>query len=48
MACTGYAIERLGMGITILVSASFPIAAAILLLLIKGKTRPSGVPTPQS
>jgi MFS family permease len=48
MACTGYAIERLGMGIAILVSASFPVVAVILLLLIKGKVRPSGVSTPQS
>jgi predicted MFS family arabinose efflux permease len=41
MASTGYAVERLGIATTILVSIFFPMAAVILLLFAKEETRPS-------
>jgi len=39
MASTGYAIERLGISTPILVSVFFPVAAAVLLLFSREKTR---------
>jgi MFS family permease len=39
MASTGYAFERLGLASTILASCFLPVAAAILLLFIREKTR---------
>ena len=41
MASTGYAIERMGITIPILVSGFFPVAAAVLMLVSRGKTRPN-------
>jgi predicted MFS family arabinose efflux permease len=45
MAATGYAIERLGIFTPILASGLFPIAATVLLLFLREKTRPSQAPT---
>lgn len=48
MALTGYAFEKLGIPIPVLVSAFFPIAGAILLLFIRGKKREAATTPPAS
>jgi MFS family permease len=46
MAPLGYAFEKLGIVTSVLITSLFPVAAAVLLLIIREKTQSSGIPTP--
>lgn len=46
IASLGYAFGKLGIPTPVLITSLFPVAAAVLLLIIREKTQSSGAPTP--
>jgi hypothetical protein len=46
MSSTGYALEQIGAAASILMASLFPVAAAILLLLIRSKPCGEGAQPP--